>query len=350
MMNKINGKLITLLGLTSFVVIGCNKSENTKLATVGGETITSQQLRDHLQTKATVRVANYNQQMEMPVVDTLAFQGLEDLITQQVLLQLAKEEGIDISDKDISDEIEFRKKLHPKVIDELVARGLSTEQIRKNIKLDLAHERLLTKGATYTIQEADKYIKEHPKDFIVPETVHLHLLFVTDSEAQKRADLDLSKGDKFEDVAVRHNVHPESKQTRAKLPPTPMASLPKDVQVAVRKAGPQKCTGWLKMGNGYARFYVDQIQPEKSITLDEAQKEKIRRQLAVQRGSQATDLSKRLMKKFKEAKIEITAASFKEPWKRLEERVREADRINTTSITPKSTETKTSQPTHMPKK
>lgn len=319
-------KLIPLASTLFFV--GCGNPENKSVAKIGDETITFKDLYNQLQTKPSVNVAVQNKVVNLPIAGTLGFQGFEDLLNQKLVLLVAKQDGISITDKEVDKEIEFRKKLNPRYIQDLIGKGMSTEQIKSHVKVDIANEKLMTKGVTVTRQEIDDYIKNHPKEFIFPATADIVWMLVDDSTKQK-ADQELSSGQKFEDVAIRYSKDPSAKERKARFAQNIIEALPPVLKDTFAKTGVGKPTAWINTGNGWARFYVNKTTPAQPIPIDETRRELVRRDIAMQRGRLANDLGKRLLEKLKTIKVSVDYAPFKERWKKMEEQLKSIQKLNT---------------------
>lgn len=293
---------------------GCGNSE-PPLAIVNGQEITQDEFADYLKQKSRVRVVVNNGVAELPVADTLAFQGLQDLIANTLLKQYATDQGVMPSAKEIADELEFRKKLRPNFVIELTSLGQTLEDIREALSLDLAKENLVTKDVTVTSEEVDKFIKDNPKEFTSPASVKMLGILVTTDADKAKVDNDLGSGQSFSSVAVRYSKFPNAAQTAGDVGERALAQLPAELKKAVDATQVGRSTSWVKLQEGWAKFYINEKKPEKPMSLDQAQKELLRRRLAVQRGSAALDLDKRLVEKLKASKIDVKEKSLQTAWK-----------------------------------
>lgn len=335
--NKILTKKILWAALLAVAVTGlsgCGSKDSgggssDRLATVAGDAITVDEFHKYLEIMPTAQVVVQNQVAALPINETLAFQALRDLVMQKIVAQMAKDEGVYPTDEEVTAEIKFKTTLNESFLKELNARGLDLKTIRKSIAQDLAQERLITKGITVTKEDVDQYIKDNPKQFVEPATADITFIYVRDDAAKKQVDQALASGQTFADVAVRLSQVPNVAQNGAKFPVNVIEQLPTGPDTNIKeliKSTPElKETAWVKFQGGQTKFYVDKKTEERPVSLDENRKEQIRRNLALQRGQQATDLQKRIADRMKEADIQIAYASLKDPWKTAMDKAKEAD-------------------------
>ena len=301
---------------------GCGKGGDT-VAVVNGEPITLEEFYKYLQIKPEVRVQAANGQVATLPVDpssNIGFQAMQDLIGQKIALQLAKDEGVYPSDADVVKELEFQKKLQPNFVQRLTGRGLTLQAVKDSLTIDLAQERLLTKGIKVTTADVETYIKKNPAQFIEPAKADVSWIVVRDESDKKKVDRDLGAGQSFTAVALRYSEAPNARAFNAKLQ-NPRAgdpainSLPAPIRDAVNKIGDQGASDWIRMIDGWAKIYVHRKTPARPVVMDDLRKEYLQRFIAKQRGGQARDLQKQILDKLKGSKVDVTAKMYQESWK-----------------------------------
>ncbi|MBL8039893.1 MAG: SurA N-terminal domain-containing protein, partial [Chthonomonas sp.] len=199
---------IPLLAAVAVGLAGCSRG-GEKLATINGETITLEQFHKYLETKGSVRVRTANGQVgAAEVAESLGFQALQDMIQQKLVLQMAKDEGVYPTDKDLEAEVEFQKKRNPNFLKVLTSQGLSIDDIRARLRVDLAREKLITRGLNVKTEEAEKYIADNPKEFVDPATADSLVIFVSKEAKRKEVDAELARGMEFKIVATRYSEIP----------------------------------------------------------------------------------------------------------------------------------------------
>jgi len=198
---------------TLFVSGGCGNSSSGGgeiLATVAGEPITMDEFNKYLAIKPTARVIVQGQMVELPVADTLAFQAMQDMVSRMAVFQMAKDEGVSPTEKDVEDEIAFQKKLNPTFLTGYQRRGLTMGQIREEVKFSLVQERLITKGITVTPEEVDDWLAKNPEAGVMPESAELSWILASTPERKAQVDTALKNGEKFSAVAVKLSQAPNA--------------------------------------------------------------------------------------------------------------------------------------------
>jgi hypothetical protein len=280
----------------------------------------------YLERKPVVQVVGEDgQPKELQVYSSLAFQGMRDLVNRRILLQLAKDDGVFPTDAEVKAELDFQVKRRPDFIRALQNQGLAIEDIRRDLTLDLAKERIITKGITVTTADAEKYIKENPKAFQTPPEAKLRLIVVRDESAKRQVDADLATGKPFSQVAMQYSVAPNVRQTQGQFPITDVSRMPKALQDIVAATPELKATDWKRDGQQWVKIFVEQKVAAKPMKIDDTLKETLRRQMAMERGSKATDLGKRLVEKLKTSTVAVTLPSLKTPWETAFKSLQEQD-------------------------
>jgi len=308
-------KKIGILGLcaTALAVAGCG-SKNDGLANVGGEEISLQEFREYLEIMPNARVSVQGQVARLPVMDTLGFQAMQDLVGYKILMQLAADEGVLPTPADVAKELTFRTQLDPAFVNNLTSTGLTLAQVRDSLKIDLARERLLTKGITVTKEDAEQYIKDNPRQFVEPATAQSYVIVVSSEAARDQVDRDLAGGEPFKQVAMRSSELDNAKATEGRFQYTVLSQYPSDIRPIIERTPELKQTEWIKFDRGFAKFYVESKTPEKPVSMDDNRKEQLRRQLALQYGQAASDLDRRLVDKLKESKVNVGYKSMSKRW------------------------------------
>lgn len=308
------------------------------LATVEGEPITIDHFNTYLGVKPTVRVLVSGQVAELPVSDTLAFQAMQDLVSRTLLYQMAKDESVMPSDKDVEEEIKFQEKLDPNFMPTYKNRGMTLGQIREEVKFSLVQERLTTKGITVSNDEVDTWVKNNPNAFIIPAKVSMSWILAKTDQKKNQAELELKSGKKFSEVAIALSQAPSAALVNGKYLPErgaiPISNLAANLRPQVEKAGVGSDTEWIKFSEGWAKFHVDAKEDQKKIELTPERKENIRRNIALQRGSKANDLRKRLVDRVRTSEIVVRRDSLKEAWKNFSDLLKKQAEQSTQSQSP----------------
>lgn len=325
---------LAVAALASLALVGCNRGgssssvanvsgANGDLAVVNGEAISMDEYYRYLEHKLSVQAVATQpvpagQVAEFQVAAPLGFQALRDLINRRILLEVARDEKVMPTPEDVAKELEFKTKQRPDYMQALTSQGLSLDDIRRDLTLDLARERVITKGITVTPAQADEFIKNNPDQFKTPPQAKLCLVAVKDAAGKKQVDADLAAGKPFPQVAVEHSILPGVRQTNGYLPITNVQQMQPALQAIVAATGEGKTTDWktdtTQTGTQFVKIYVEQKTAAKPIPITDTIKENVRRQLALQQGGQASDLPKRLVDKLRTAKITVNPPSLRTLW------------------------------------
>lgn len=329
-----------LLAVSAALLAGCSKGdEGGNLAVVNGDPITMQDFHAYLKTKERVRVVTSNGVQEANVADTLAFQALEELISRQVMIQLAKDEGLFPNAADVTKELEFRKTLNTNYLTALTARGLTLERIKEAITSDLCIERLLTQGVTVTPEEVEQFITENPQQFTEPALCDMLWIFVKSEEAKQNVERQLQSGQGFSTVAIQYSEAPQARQAAGRYGTRVVNQMPESVRKIAEGTAEGSSSAWIEGDGGFAKFYVEKKTAARPMQLDATRKEYIRRELAKARGAQASDLGKRLADRLFESEqnIKIAPKDLQDVWQRALDRAKEQRKVDVPSASTSGT-------------
>jgi hypothetical protein len=312
------------------LVAGCKKGE-PMAAVVNGEAITLDQYYKYMELKpqvqvivnpATLQAGAGGQLPQQPyngqVMGSLGLQALNDLVQQAVLRQLAKDEKSYPSEQEITDELSERTKANPSFVRDLTNVGFTIGMIKGDIALQLAQYKLTTQGINITDAEVDRYIAEHPKEFVEPESADMIWMLVTD-EQKKIADAELKTGRSFILVAQKYSIAPNTRAMQYRFPEKYIPRLVNfgtDLMPAIQKTPAQQQSAWIKFKEGWAKFFVNKKTAERKLAIDDPMKKRVRRSIALQKGSAGKDVNLRIQEKLRASKIEIMIPHLIEPWKR----------------------------------
>lgn len=339
---------LAVVGLGSISILaGCSGGGSGGggeiLATVDKEPITIDQFNTYLGVKSTVRVAANGQVVELPVVDTLAFQAMQDLVSRTTLFQMAKDEGVMPDEKDVEKEISYQNKLDPNFMATYKAKGMTLSQIREEVKFSLVQERLITKGITVSADEVNSWIQKNPEALIIPANATLSWILAQNDARKASVDEALSAGGKFGDVAAKLSQDPNAAVSNGRFQGGPIAMnrMAANLKAPIEKTNVGGDTDWIKFNEGWAKFHVDAKDPEKKLELTPERKENIQRNLALQKGNKANDLRKRLVDRIQASDVVVRRPALKDQWsnfskllKQQAEQSVKAASPNTTNATP----------------
>lgn len=323
--------------MAAIAVAGCSRGAGDTLATVNGESIPMADYYKTLEMKSSVigvvdpsrlnvdpTTGQIVRQVTEVPIDSgyrLSVQALRDCIYQTLTEQLAKDEGVYPKKEEVDDEIKFQTQRKPTYVQDLSASGLSVDQIKRNLGLQMATLRLWSKGVTVTPDEVDQAIKNNPQQFTEPEQAILSMIEVPDEKTRDMAEKELKESQLFTSVAQHYSVQPDGKARNYRFPETVVSRFPKLLQDLVAKTPEFTQTAWQQdpPTKHWVKFYIERKAKAKPINIDAYVKEMVKRDLLLKKGSQANDLNKRLMDKLKASKIEVKVKYLQDPWKKLQD-------------------------------
>lgn len=324
---------VALTAVAAMTVPGCGGKSDDVVAVVNGERITTSQFYDYLERKPTVRVQTENGPIELPVADTIAFQAIQDLIARQLILQMARDEGVFPTEADVEAELKFRRELDPQFAERLRQANISFGQIKEQVLLELARERLVTRTVTVTDQEVEDYIRDNPEEFREPATVDASWILVNTPERRAEVDQQLQTGQTFSAVAIRYSAAPNAAQLNGRFPIRAIAAIPEPIRSKVEATPEGRQTDWIRLADGWAKLFIERKTAARPAVMNPMRKQALKRRLALQRGQNAIDLNRRVLDRLLESEIDIRAKSLQDPWRRAFERFKEERGIDTPDTT-----------------
>jgi foldase protein PrsA len=324
--------------LAAFAAIGCQGGGGAggggDVATVNGDRITKAQFTQYLMVKPTVQVApNSPGVNQAVVVNSLGLQALQDLVRQQLLMQMARDENLFPNEAEIQQELTFRTKQDPAFVRNLTGRGLSLDMIRRDLSIQLAQYRLLTRGITISDAEVDEYIKANPNRWTTPELAELRWIVVSNANRRQEAERKLQAGEAFTTVAGQYSEIQGARENQGKMvipnnpfregvPLTALDNIQPGLTAKVRSTAEGRQTAWIQSGNQFAKFLIEKKSPASKREVKPEDREEIKRQLATNKGAEGIDMDERIRQRLIDAKIEVSENTLKEPWKQYMERVK----------------------------
>ncbi len=283
-------------------------------ATVNGEQISLDDFYEHMMAKQTAQVLGRGGAAEERVVGSFGLQALQEVVDQRILLQMAKEQGVSPTEADVDAEIKFQQSLRPDYLTVLQDQGVSLPLIRNEVKVGIAREHLLMKGITVEPAEVDKYIKEHPEKFGKPEKATVLMIQAGSEAAKQKAEADLTAGKAFGVVAGQYSRALGAKENGGAYPTDEVSRMPKPLQDIVHKTAVGKTSDWIKDGPAFFKFLIKDKTAGTVVAPTAPQRELVKRELAMAKGTAKNEFGRIFMEKLKTAKVDVAIASMKTPW------------------------------------
>ena len=284
------------------------------IATINGETITPQNYYRRMEYLPGLgRMSVTGQFVEvMPAISTL-----DAMVTETLVLQIAKSKGLIPSDSEIDKEIAYRVRSNSNLVKEWQATGRTMAELRHQIKVDRAQFKIQTEGIFVTDDDIKtNYDAAKATRFTVPERVKLRVITVRDEDSKSKVDAGIKAGQSFGLLASQYSTD-VSKASNGEFGVVPIELLGDQVKTAVKALKPNERTDWLSFDGVFAKFELVQNLPQSLVPLDESVKEDLRREIMFRKGSTKVDLNKMIREARQKAAIKISSPDIDRLYKQF---------------------------------
>jgi len=241
------------------------------------------------------------------------FLTLEQLITERLVLQLAKEKGVLPTTPEIDQEIRFRMEAFPRLLEDLAERGRTEADLRQDVLLDLAQFKLQTFGVNVTDQDVETVYKNRPQDFTTPKRYKLRVI-VAKTEADAAKVDEALKTKPFAQVARELSAE-VSRFVDGEFGTLPVNGIPGPVREALDKIRVGQTTDWLMGEEQRSKFLLEAVIAEQLQPLTPALRRDIRRREMLQRGSVRNNVQAEMRQIRGKARIDIREKVFADAYK-----------------------------------
>jgi foldase protein PrsA len=209
---------MSVIGLT-----GCEKeaagpvsspidSDTAVVATVNGVNIGQNEMYSEMEQYVPAQLQNFptNAMLEWPAGRV----ALQHLITNELTIQLAKEQQVPVTDDEVAAryaDIKMVKEAESvsSFEDLLKNQGLTVQEFEdENIKPEVAQFNVLSKGISVTDQEIRANYNLHVSDYTEPARVHIERIVLPDEAAAEKAYETASKNNSLDDVLSENIAQP----------------------------------------------------------------------------------------------------------------------------------------------
>jgi len=249
------------------------------------------------------------------------FLTVEQLITERLVFQLAKKKGALPSDLEVAAEYKRRTEDNPSLEQVWLSSGRSLDEMKYQIRYELAQFNIQTAGITVTNQEVDSYFTKHPDEFTIPKKYRLRVVVVKTDADKQAVETALSGGTSFADVAKQYSVDVTAKTTGGEYGSIPETSLAGPLLDAIKSTQIGKTTTWISTTTGgepsSVKFLIEDILPPKKVAMSESLRAKIRSKMMLDQGKAKNDITKEMKAMRGSATIDIKQAEFKEAYEKF---------------------------------
>lgn len=153
------------------------------------------------------------------------------------------------------------------------------ENYRKQLMTEFLQKDLIKEEIKVTDEEAEKYYKEHEREFNVPEQVKILDMVLAREEEAKDVIARLKKGEDFGTLASNLSIDQFTKSRSGDLPPFTRDARPDIAQAAFSAKKPNEIIGPVKTSQGYHVIKFIQKIPPQSRSFEEV-KESLKARIA----------------------------------------------------------------------
>jgi foldase protein PrsA len=306
-MNRKTAKVIALLVLVAVVLTltGCGRRG---LLRINGEKISKDEFYTRLE-----RVPVQTPQGPKPAGRYV----IEQIISEKLVEQLAKEKGVEPKEEQISKKIDFIKKQSGGDLRKVLAqRGMTIDDLKKQVALQQAVVNLFTRSVKVADSEIQKVYNDalnaKNSPFKRPEQILVSAVVTNSKAKMDKAYAMLKGGQEFAAVAMRMSEVPNAKDSQGKLDwfSRNDGKLPPTASAAIFALTPGNYTAPMQFGKQWVVFRADQKRPAKVTALDEV-KDMLREQVAMSKASKNNTFQKDMQAFAKKSDIAVNAERYK---------------------------------------
>lgn len=248
------------------------------------------------------------------------FLTIEQLVTERLVFQLAKQKGALPTDLEVDAELKTRQEDNPQYLEQWTANGRTLDELKYQIRYELTQFKIQTFGVTITNQEIDNHYKSAIAQYTLPKRAKLRVIVVQSEGDRDTVDAALKSGKAFAEVAKQYSKD-VSRTQGGEYGTVPYGYLNTQVKTAVEAIKIGQTTGWLTTSNDgkntFLKFLLEDVVPESKLPLDAKLRRNIRRTLMLNIGQNKNDIQKEMVAIRQQAKIDIKDPAFADAYRKF---------------------------------
>jgi parvulin-like peptidyl-prolyl isomerase len=283
-MTKTKIKLgLVLLGFVAILGLGQEIVEEI-VAIVNDDIITLSQFKKEYEIRADAARAQLQGEQLDKVLAQIKSELMDSLITDLLVLQLAREKNLNVADQ-VKGYMESIKKQYNLETDDDVKRavqsqGMDWDAFRKQVEENLLRRTLIASEVSRSIaldeSEIVAYYKTHASDFTDPEEYKIRAVYISADTAglddkKKEVDGKIAAGGDFADVSAAYSDEP-LKDLKGDLGTLKKNDLDKTLLQAVEKLKKGDLSPWVQAKAGWYLIKLEDKKDSRVRPFEEARK------------------------------------------------------------------------------
>ena len=236
-------------------------------------------------------------------------QVLSDLINEQLIRQAAKQAKVTVTQAEVEAEIDkLREQVGPSFDSMLAQYGMTVDDLRKNMDLNLLVFKISTKDITVGDDALMAFFEENKSDYDQPEMVKASHILVESEEKAKEIQTKLAEGADFAELARDESSDPMSAAEGGDLGFFARGRMVPEFEKAAFAMSAGQTSGIVKSEYGYHIIRVTDRKDAHEATFEEVRGD-IERTIKGRQAKSAQELASELRL---EGDITITDSKYKD--------------------------------------
>jgi len=278
--------LLMLVGLSLLTMLSADVVEEI-VAIVNGDIITLSEYKEQFNSTVKMLRSQLSGEEYFREYERLRENLLEMMITDLLLLQQAKEKGLNVKEQLKATLQQIKEQNHLESDEELIqairSQGLDYQAWVKQLEETLMRQAVIYTEVDRTIvlddSEIVQYYRKKPEEFIVPPEFHIKAIYLS-STSNPSSTLEMKKdeisnklksGVSFEELAAEYSEGP--KENGGDLGFFKKGELEKNIEQAVEKLKVGEVSNWIEARNGWYLVKLEDKKESYQKTFDQARKE-----------------------------------------------------------------------------
>lgn len=254
------------------------------VAIVNGDVITLSDYKEQFNSMVQLLRSQLSGEAYFKEYEKLKNDLLDMMITELLLLQKAKESGLNVKEQ-VKATIEQIKKQNNLESDEELIQAMRSQGIEYNQWVKQLEENYLRQAVifsevdrTIVLDDAEivQYYKQKPQEFVVPPEFRIKVIYLSSTspgveEKKQEISTKLKSGSQFEDLVAEYTEGP--KENGGDLGFLKKGELEKTLEAVVEKLKVGEVSDWVQARNGWYLIKLEEKKESYQKTFDEARKE-----------------------------------------------------------------------------